>query len=256
MIKAGLIAAGIAAVGSFALMHLYLRRLEAEVSGGPKISVLVATQDVAMGATLSDKVLAVRDVPQAYVESRHVRASDLRKVLGVRCSTGLKTNETLLWSDVAQLTDRARNLSSLIQQGMRAVALADHVDFDGLLQPGDRVDVVFTRTDTQAGSNSTTTLLQNVMVMSVRGELGAGDEQTKRGYGGAVILSATVEQAQILTEAQKHGHLTLTLRNPEDITLLESVTETTAKDLAIAKPRETVRGRIAQPNRETIEHVR
>jgi hypothetical protein len=46
--------------------------------------VLVVAQDVPSGTALADKHLAVRDLPQAYVEGRHVRASDVKRVLGAR----------------------------------------------------------------------------------------------------------------------------------------------------------------------------
>jgi len=238
-------------------MHLYLTRLEAEVSGGPKVPVLVAAEDVPIGSSLSEKSLAVRDLPQAYVESRNVKASELKKVVGTRISTGLKTNESLLWSDLAQFSDHSRMLSGLIQNGMRAVAIDGRsIDFEGLLRPGDRVDVVFTTNDKELGSGSTMTLLQNLLVLSAGGDIVRSDEQSRKSYThGAVTLSSTVEQAQILTQAQQRGRLSLTLRNSEDIAVLEGLPETTPKDVLGAKDRQEWRRTKALAQKE-IEHVR
>ncbi|HXK18797.1 MAG TPA: Flp pilus assembly protein CpaB, partial [Polyangiaceae bacterium] len=134
---------GAAAAAAF-VSHLYLARLEAEISGGPRVAVLVAAEDVPVGAALTEKQLAVRDIPQAYVEGRQVRASEVKKVLGAKAAGGLKANESLLWTDLAKFNDRARVLSGLVQNGMRAVPLdMRQADFDGLLRPGDRVDVLF-----------------------------------------------------------------------------------------------------------------
>lgn len=257
MKKVQWIAASLAAAGSIGLMHLYLQRLEAEVSGGPKVAVLVAAQDVPIGAQLSEKSLAVRDLPQAYVEARHIKASELRKIVGARTASGLKTSEAVLWSDLTQFSDHSRMLSGLIQNGMRAVSIDGRsIDFEGLLRPGDRVDVVFTANDKEAGSGSTMTLLQNLLVLSVGGDIARGDEQSRKGYAhGGVTLSATAEQAQIMAQAQQRGRLMLTLRNSDDIALLESLPETTSKDVLGAKDRQE--GRSAKgPAPKEIEHVR
>jgi pilus assembly protein CpaB len=164
----------------------------------------------------------------------------------------------VLWSDLTQFSDHGRLLSGLIQNGMRAVSLDGRsIDFDGLLRPGDRVDVVFTTSDKEATAGSTVTLLQNLMVLSVGGEIARTDESNKRGYNhGSVVLSATVEQAQLLTQAEQRGHLTLTLRNSEDIAVVESVPETTSKELLGAKDRSDWRTNRGVATKGNIEHVR
>jgi pilus assembly protein CpaB len=243
---------GAAAVAAF-LSHLYLARLEAETSGGPRVAVLVAAQDIPVGATLTEKQLAVRDVPQAYVEERQVRASDAKKVVGARAAGGLKASEALLWTDLAKFNDRARVLSGLVQNGMRAVPLdLRSADFDGLLRPGDRVDVLFS-TGIKGDEGATLTLLQNLLVLSVGGLLG-GEEEGSAGARGGVTLSATIEQAQILTQAQLRGRLSLTLRNVDDLTLAEGLPETSARDL---QPRERIEAqRRPATAKGGIDHVR
>lgn len=240
--KPAIIAAGVAALAGFALSHLYLTRLEAEVSGGPKVSVLVVSEDTPVGAVLTESKLAVREVPQAYVEERNVRASDAKKVIGVRVAGGLRANEAVLWSDLMKYSDHARVLSGLVQSGLRAVTIDAHsADFEGLLKPGDRVDVLFT-TPSKEAEGVTTTLLQNLLVLSVGGDLGKRDDGSKDdsssgGRSGSVTLSATLEQAQLLTQAKERGKLGLTLRNPDDIQLVEGVPETGSKDVLAAKDR-------------------
>jgi len=230
-------------MAGFALSHVYLQRLEAEVSGGPKVSVLVVSEDTAVGAVLTEDKLAVRDVPQAYVDERNVRAADAKKILGVRTAGGLRANEAVLWSDLMKFSDHARVLSGLVQSGLRAVTIeARAADFDGLLRPGDRVDVLFTTPSKDAETGLTTTLLQNLLVLSVGGDLGKRDDGTKDeggagSHSGTVTLSATLEQAQLLTQAKERGKLGLTLRNPEDMQLVEGVPETGAKDVLAAKDR-------------------
>jgi pilus assembly protein CpaB len=259
MKRLALIASVGAALGGIGLGHLYFQRVEAEISGGPKIAVLVAAEDVPVGAALSEKLLAIRDIPQAYVEGRHVPASELKRVLGVRLVGGLRANEAILWSDLAKFSDSARVLSGLVPNGMRAVAIDDRsADFDGLLRPGDRVDVLFSAGSKEDETSSTTTLLQNLLVLSAGGSIARIDDDASaagvRGRGTCVMLSATVEQAQVLTQAKLRGRLILTLRNAEDITVVEGVPETTDRDLRLSRARQDVRK--ADLNSKAIEHVR
>jgi pilus assembly protein CpaB len=243
-----LIATAAAALGTGLLGHLYLDRLEAEISGGPRVGVLVAVSDVPIGATLTDKLVAVRDIPRAYVEGRHVRAGD---------ASGLKAGETVLWSDLEKFQNQSRVLSGLVQQGSRAVAIDGRgADFQGLLRPGDRVDVLLTTGGKEDGS-ATITLLQNLLVLSVGGSVVRPDDEAGEkalARGGAVTLSATVEQAQLLTQAQQRGRLTLTLRNSGDITLVEGLPETTGKSLVQARD-QGVKPAVAA-RREGPDHVR
>ncbi len=257
--RTGLLASLVAALGAAGLAHVYMQKLEDEVSGGPRISVLVAAQDVPIGLTLTEKALAVRDLPQAYVETRHVRASDLSKIVGVRVASGLKVNETVLWSDLSQFSDHAKVLSGLIQNGLRAVAIDGRaLDFEGLLRPGDRVDVLFTNTSKEDGASSTSTILQNLLVLSVGGSIARSNGQAPSAtvHGTSVAVSATIEQAQLLTQAQLRGKINLSLRNSDDIAVVENVPETYAKDLQTAKDRLDWRASRTTQVKEMIEHVR
>lgn len=258
MKKAAIFASIACALGSLGLGHLYFQRLEAEVSGGPKVAVLATASDVPVGASLTEQNLVVRDVPQAYVEGRHVKASELKKVLGARVAGGLKANDALFWSDLAQFSDQSRVLSGLVQNGMRAVSVdLRAADFDGLLRPGDRVDLLFTA-GAKDGAGSTITLLQNLLVLSVGGSIARADEVAGAKAlraGGNVTLSASVEQVQLITQAKERGRLSLALRNPDDITVVEGLPETTSADVVRA-PQAAVTTQKAVQAKEAIEHVR
>lgn len=267
MNKLGILLCTVSALASVGLGYMYAQRLEVEVSGGPRIPILVAAADVPIATTLTEKHLAVRDVPRAYVESRHIRASELKQVIGQRITEGLKANEALLASDVAKFTER-KMLSGLVTNGMRAIAIDGRTaDFDGLLRPGDRVDVLLSMGAQTSVEGSTLTLLQNLLVLSVGGTLERLDA-TERTYGrgSTVTVSATVEQAQVLTESLRRGKLTLTLRNGDDITIVEGIAETAGKDLAarsIATQRPAAALPVAQApalnlvsNKAGLNHVR
>lgn len=230
MKKLGLLICVVSAAASVGLGYSFTQRLEAEVSGGPKVPILVAAADIPVAATLTENMLALRDVPRAYLESRHIQATDMKKVVGQRVIEGLKANEALMASDIAKFSER-KQLSGLVANGMRALALEGRsIDFDGLLRPGDRVDVLLSTGNDNGGSTST--LLQNLLVLSVGGTLEKSDtDQQTYSRGATVAVSATTDQAQVLTEALRRGKLTLTLRNTEDMTILEGIAETNSNDL-------------------------
>lgn len=249
------VAAAIAALG---LGHLYLQRLESEVSGGERVAIIVAAEDIAIGELLKKDQLAIREIPQAYVEDRHVRAKDQKDIVGARASAALKANESVLWTDVGTFGQRSRVLSGLVQNGMRAIAVDGSVtDFDGLLRPGDHVDVLLSTAGDDVAGALTVTLLQNLLVLSSGGDLGREDTRNaKRTRGGLVTLSATAEQAQLITQAKDRGRLSLTLRNPADIEIIEKLPETADKDVVAAKDRIDWRRARSSKQEEAIEHVR
>src|SRR5262245_44305912 len=109
-----------AAIGIVLLLQ-YKEHFEARVSGGPKVAVLVAAQDVPMGTKLTKAHIGVRDLPLAYVEPRHIRASETLRILGIRARSRLSANDTILWSDLSTTTGDSRTLAGLIRPGMRAV---------------------------------------------------------------------------------------------------------------------------------------
>jgi pilus assembly protein CpaB len=219
--KATLLALGAALLG-VGCLHVYLARYEHEVAGGAQHSVLVLTRDLAPGTVISRAALDYRDLPERYLEERHIEGRDLARVLGARASTALASGSTLLWSDL-ESARADHSLAGLVRVGMRAYALAAReLRFDGLLRPGDRVDVLFT-----PPGSGTRTLLQNVLVLTVGGELtrDLGEDHRSPREGAAITLSLALEQAQQLAQSEGQGALRLVLRNPQDFSLVDGTHE-------------------------------
>lgn len=257
MVKKPLLIALVAAVSGFALLQLYLERLRDEIAGGAPVRVLMAATDIPINKPISASMLAVRVLPQAYVDARHVRQSESEKVIGTRLSTAVKANESLLWTDLA-LTQQRRDLSALVQDGMRALSLGgENSTFDGLLRAGDRVDVLFTASGPSGSGASTITLLQNLLVLAVYGDTGEGGHDVPRASSArSVTLSVTAEQAQLLTLSEGMGRTRLVLRAPEDIVLLKDLPPTQAADVVDESRRERFQARRSiAPTSRGIEHV-
>jgi pilus assembly protein CpaB len=217
---------GIAAaiLGGLAL-HVYLARFELEAAGGAPRQVVTVTQDLTLGETITRSAVSLRALPEQYVEERHILADQLERVVGTRVTSQVASGSTLLWSDL-DIMQSSRTLSGLVRAGMRAFTLPDRqVDFDGLLRPGDRVDLLFTAT---GDTSETRTLLQNVLVLTVGSNLGQDEEHEAR--RGSVTLSVSIEQAQLIAHSVGRGTMRLALRNPQDLVLADGIAPTRGID--------------------------
>lgn len=239
-VRAAFIAIVIASVGAF-LVWTYLKRFEAEASGGPKVAVLMALRTVEPGAILKDEDIGERWIPQAYVESRAIRASDRERIVNLRTAAPLQAQQALMWTDIIVQSDDKRNLSNLVQAGMRAVTIHTEGRAQALVRPGDRVDVIATLP--QPGSHehrASVVLLQNVLVLARSVETSSA----MAAEGSEVVLSLSLEQAQLLAVASDKAKLSVALRAPDDVRVQEGLGDVSSASLAqperraaLAKPK-------------------
>jgi pilus assembly protein CpaB len=224
---------GVATVGAM-LLGVYVRQFQRETSGGEPIALLAMRQDVAAGVPLNEQMLVVRRLPESYVESRQVLASDLPRVLGVRASIPLEANQTLLWTDLAGTLLHRASLSTRIPRGMRAMAVtgAGRSAFGELIRPGDRVDVLLTKTKPGPEADVVTVpLLQNVLVLAVGDDFDAMVKEVHSRASDSVTLLVTVDQASLLAQARHSSSLSLALRNENDLAINEGLPETNDSDI-------------------------
>jgi pilus assembly protein CpaB len=107
----GLLVAGL----GVALLALYMRKFEIDASGGAKVEVLVAVSPIVRGKEVTAAMLGTKQVPQAYVDERAIRASERDKVVNLRSVSNIPVLQTLVWTDFIAATDEQRELSSLVQ---------------------------------------------------------------------------------------------------------------------------------------------
>lgn len=117
-----------------------------------------------------------------------------------------------------------------IPVGMRAVTVRvnDVVGVAGFVMPGMRVDVLVTGRPNNSDGTITTTVLQNIYVLTA-GTVIQPDARGQAINAPNVTLLVTPEQAEILTLASSEGRIQLVLRNGADMNVEKTPGRTVAQ---------------------------
>jgi pilus assembly protein CpaB len=148
------------------------------------------------------------------------------------------------------------SLSVAVTDGMRAVSLRsnDVAGVAGFVLPGDRVDILLTRTATPNGEAAATTVTQalaeNVRVLGI--DQSDNDEADKPAVARAVTVEVTPAQAQAISLAQAVGSVSLSLRHVADELPLARKA-TTVADLGFYGNRPVVRRAVAARPRPMLQ---
>jgi pilus assembly protein CpaB len=221
--------------------------LESQLRGAVVVSkdapgmstIVVATKSLRYGEELTDTDLKevpwqVNAMPQGVFRTKAelLNGKDKRSVL-----SSIEANEPILEWKITGPGQRA-SLSALIEEGMTAVTVRvnEILGVAGFVLPGDRVNVLLTRTDTDRGQY-TDVLMQNVKVLAVN-QL-ADDKTDTPMVAKAVTLEVSMEDAQKLVLAANVGNISLTLRQAGagegDITRRVTTTDLGASMPVVAK---------------------
>ena len=172
----------------------------------PSYEYWVLRQPLNAGEALSEENLAV--VPSPTQISDALSADE--DVVGRELRRYARPGELLSNHHL----ESGGSLPANLPQGQRAIAIAvdDVVGAGGLLQPGDRVDVVtaFRRSDKDAPV--ALVMLRDVPVLAVYGSLSAGAddaEETARRRNNTAVLSVPEERVSALMLASSEGKVRL-----------------------------------------------
>ena len=225
LMSAALLCGGVAvyAGSQYVNEQVQAERARLQVPDQQTVEVVVASAALVPGDTISAANMAVRSVPVDYVPSGAVTPDQFEALDGQRLMQPMHPGE-ILSAHALESADR-QMFSSRVRPGIRAMTISvDEINsISGMLQPGDRVDLLLTARPPsadgrgEAAHDATVPLLQNLLVMATGRQVRPGDAGEGEGRSfSAVTVEVTPEQAQRLIVAQRAGRLTAVLRNPGD----------------------------------------
>jgi pilus assembly protein CpaB len=196
-------------------------QLSRGLSSGPppatsddKLDLVVAARPLTVGMTATAEDLKLTKVPSAAFPKGGF--SKVEEVAQRPVIYNIFLDEPVLEGRLAP-KGSGSGLAPVIPAGMRAVSVrvTDVVGVAGFVQPGLKVDVLVTGRPPRGEAPMTSTVLQNIMVLS-SGTTLAPDARGQAISAQSVTLLVTPEQAEILTLASNEGRIQLVLRNSKD----------------------------------------
>lgn len=216
---------------------------------GPGVYVVVAAGPIARGATVDPKLIKLVTYPAESVPPGAFHSLTEAATGGRLALRSFVPGEPILEPNVTGPGGKL-TLSAAMTPGMRAVAIraSDTSAVGGFVLPGDRVDILLTRSigGNDQANTVTQVLAENVRVLGV--DQSDNDEQNKPVVAKAITVEVTPDQAATLNLGESVGSLSLTLRHVADAAGLARKA-TTVSDLGFAprRPAPAATGGPARP---------
>lgn len=181
------------------------------------VSVVVAKSNLAPGAVLSARTVAVREVPKTFLHTEAIASDRWNDIAGRVLARAVRGGETILSSHLAQ--GPGAGFSAQLPEGMRALTFPvnEEASIAGMLAPGDSVDLLFTTT--AANESVTVPLLFSVPVIATGLRTQSNENSLPDKLQGpfhTITVSVTPADAAKITLAQEAGRITVALRQPKD----------------------------------------
>lgn len=194
------------------LGYTWLKLEEARLlERGEELKVLAAKRYLPARTRLEPRDLAWLRLPRAYAPTGVV--TEPEAVLGLQTLVPFSAEEPLLFNKLAL---GEASLAASVPEGRRAVSLpfSPVGALNGLLKPGDRVDVLLLHGQGPQGQAGL--LLQDAPVLAVGGQLGRAEDEGRGPAAGPVTLGLSPADAALALAALAGGELHLMLRAPGD----------------------------------------
>lgn len=191
--------------------------------------VLVASVEVPMGRTLSERELRWQEWPADSVPPGLITRNDGPEAMG-EIAGSIARSQILAGEPIRRerliRSDGGGFMSAILPAGKRAVAISIDTrgasSAGGFILPNDRVDVLRTYRDENASSQQTSdvqvteTILTNVRVLAIGKNVQTDAQGNSSVDGETATLELTPAQAETVTLAQRVGHVSLALRSLAD----------------------------------------
>jgi pilus assembly protein CpaB len=202
------------ATGLFTLNYLSSVRRTAALEVQAQREIVIADRDIPARVVITADML--RHAQRRASEIEPGAILDAAKAVGAYSLISIPAGSTITSSKVGRPQNVA--LSVVLKPGMRAISIAaDKVkDVSGLIQPGDRVDVIAIPARVGSETPLARTILRGALVLALGAQLensapvAAADAQNVA----TVTLGVSAAQADLLAMADINATLRLALRSP------------------------------------------
>ena len=236
MEKKGVLVPMVLAVAAAVVYLMVLTSREKQLSQSyESATVLVSRVDLPERTLLKEDLVQTKAVPRKFMAQDAIEIkvpSDVKQIANLVTRVRVPKGNQISQSALTSLSPTS-GLSVKIPPGYRGAVVGVESDLLKLIKPGDRIDVLVTFDALMADNRKekvTATILQNVLVLGVGGNLGQG--QTAKQFGetessdkqnaafaekGIVSVALNPNEAQYLALAMKQGEITVILRGLGDI---------------------------------------
>jgi pilus assembly protein CpaB len=205
----------------------------AEAAKPDIIEILVAARGIAVGETVGKEQVRWQPWPRQAIPAGSIRRPQNGDSASLPFEPAPARSAMLEGEPLSEAklihADEGSALAVLLAPGMRAISVSirDETAVGGFIQPGDRVDVLVTRKQSEAGREPARTeiLLRNIKVLAI----GKALQGKAVASGRTATLELVPLQARLLTSAQSGGEIALALIG---------VVDAARADLAAASPAE------------------
>jgi pilus assembly protein CpaB len=217
LIVAGAIAA---ATGFLTLNYVSSVGRSDAAQAEPQLGILIAQKDIPARATIDVSMLRRVERRASQVEPGAV--TDAHKAIGSLALVSLPAGSTITDSRIGRPQSVA--LAVVLKRGMRAVSIGiDRVKaVGGLIQPGDRVDVIAVPPRVGDETPQARTIIYGALVLASGMQMESVSQPSPGPAGDAaqnlttVTLGVTPAQADLLATADVNATLRLALRSPQE----------------------------------------
>ncbi|HZX17069.1 MAG TPA: Flp pilus assembly protein CpaB [Pseudomonas sp.] len=246
-----------------AMGWLYLKSKEAQYRDAyrppveQKVTVVVPKADIGKAQALTPELVATLDVPSDYLASNVVLAEDWPKLEGRMTVAPLQRGRPISWDAVEQ--ERVSRFSENVELGKRikTVKISKINSFDGMLRPGDRIDLLGSFAAGDIGlqkqpnyaDDVVINILEDIIVLAAGREDASGrkyenyyDQSTPDGFNmnfSTLSLMLTPVQVARVELAEKAGEMVAVLRHPKDTSMAE-LGQVTVANLLDPPPQELI----------------
>ncbi len=205
------------AIGTGWLTLNYLAALKSQSqAGGAPRTVIVAATEIPARAPITAAMLAEVSRPASAVDPDAI--TDPKAIAGNLALITIPAGATITSSKIGRPANAA--LPVRLQPGMRAVSIEiDKVKgVSGLLQPGDRVDVIAVPQKDGTQPPPAATILRGVRVLAIGDtlEYSSATPSPNEANSTTITLEVTPTQADLLAMADVNTILRLALRSPRE----------------------------------------